>query len=222
MKFFVTGLIHFILIAAVAVLFNISVTAQELPTADNQASSDLNRSVVVLPTNQNQSNGYVRPTAKKRVSRFTNDAFGLNAVIGAGIGATFGTIRNAPPEWKKTGGGFGRRFASDYAETAFQKSITFGLNEAFKLDDHLYKSGKRGFKARFKDAFLAGLMARTANGKRVFNFNRVIGTYAGSFIATEAWYPNRFSYKDGFRRGSQGLAFRFGFSFINEFLMPKR
>jgi hypothetical protein len=221
MNDFPANFVRIVLVIAITILFHSVVVAQTSETEES-LPSDSSRSNAVPPTNQNQSNGYIRPTTKKRISRFANDAFGVNALIGSGIGATFETIVNAPPEWKKTGGGFGRRFASDYAENAIQESVTFGLNEAFKLDDHFYKSNKRGFKARFKDAFLSSFTARTSNGKRVFNFNRIVGTYAGSFIATEAWYPNRFNYKDGFRRGSQGLAFRFGLSFINEFLIPKR
>ena len=217
MNIFPANIIRIVLTIAVAIFVQAAVIAQT-PDAQKTLPDD---SSATLPAAQNPPNGYVRPTTRKRVLRFANDAFGVNAVIGAGIGGTFETIGNAPPEWKKTAGGFGRRFASDYGENAIQESVTFGLNEAFKLDDHLYKSTKKGFKARFKDAFISGLTARTASGKRVFDFNRVAGTYAGSFVVTEAWYPDRYSYKDGFRRGSQALAFRFGLSFINEFIIPR-
>ncbi|MBC7796993.1 MAG: hypothetical protein H7Z37_08980 [Pyrinomonadaceae bacterium] len=201
----------------------ISINAQTSENSENPVSlkeSIARNTNVDAPKSSTKQTAYVRPTAKKRLQRLGNDGFGLSALIGTTIGSGIDTLNNDPPEWEKNIGGFGKRFASNYGENAIQETTTYAVNEAFKLDDHLYKSQKTGVRARLKDALISGFTTRTASGKRIVNFPRIIGTYTGSIISTETWFPNRYSYKDGIRRGSQTLGFRIGFAFINEFIIP--
>jgi hypothetical protein len=175
--------------------------------------------ISVAPTAQ--ATPYVRPTSKERFRRYASNAFGVSAVIGSGIGATFGQISNDPPEWERTAEGFGRRFASNYGEGAIRNTVSYGLSEAFKLDNRFEKSGKKNVGSRIKHVFLASYTTRTKNGNRIPDFPYAVGTFAGSITAAEVWYPNRYSYKDGFREGTISLGTRFGVNLLREFLFPK-
>ncbi len=164
---------------------------------------------------------YVRPTKKERFDRYASDAFGVPALIGATFGATVSQIGNNPPEWKKTAGGFGRRFASSYGTNAIRNTVSYGISEAFKLDNRFERSGEKDFGKRLKHAFLGSYTTRTKNGNRVPDFPYVIGTYSASVIANETWYPKRFSYQDGLRDGTISLGVRFGVNLLREFVFPK-
>ncbi len=164
---------------------------------------------------------YVRPTKKERFKRYASDAFGIPALIGATFGATVSQISNDPPEWGKNSGGFGKRYASSYATNAIRNSISYGLSETFKLDNRFEKSGQKNFGKRLKHVFLGSYTTRTRSGKRLPDFPFVTGTYAASIIANEAWYPERFNYRDGVRDGTISLGVRFGVNLLREFVFPK-
>jgi hypothetical protein len=186
---------------------------------DYETRKSESKSKVSLNINQNN---YVRPTAGKRFQRYLNNTVGPFAFIGAGIGAGIAQADQNPPEWKKNTNGYLRRFASNVGENAIQETVAYGLEEALKLDSKFYKSKKKDFGSRVKNAFLSSFTARTPSGKRVFNPSRIIGTYTANIIAAEAWFPDRFNYQDGLRQGTKSVAFSIGFGFLREFLFPQK
>ena len=123
------------------------ITEEEIETTGEEKEE-----TSVAPTAQ--ATPYVRPTSKERFHRYASDAFGVPAVIGSGIGAIFGQISNDPPEWERTAKGFGKRFASNYGEGAIRNTVSYGLSEAFKLDNRFEKSGKKNVGARIKYVFI--------------------------------------------------------------------
>ena len=201
-----------------------SVKAQETDSM-TKSSAEKNDSPAVATQSSNQTKippGYVRPSSEKRLKRYLNNAVGPFALIGVGFASAIDQADKKPPEWKRNANGFARRFGSNLGESVIQETVTYGLDETFKLDAHFYRSQKRDFSARFKNALLTSFTGRTANGKRVFDPSRIVGTYTGSLIAVNTWYPKRFNSQDGFRRGSQALAFSVGFNFLNEFLFHRK
>ena len=166
-------------------------------------------------------NGYVRPSAKARFKRYLNKTIGTG-LIGVGIGAGINQIAEVPPEWKRNGNGFARRFASAFGENAISETVAYGLEEAFKLDSKFYKSKNPDFGSRLKNGLLSGFTARTPSGKKVFNPSPIVGAYAASVISTETWYPKRYNYKDGLRQGTQTVAFSAAFGLLNEFLFNRK
>lgn len=164
-----------------------------------------------------QTTPYVRPTKEKRFKRYLSDSFGVPAIIGSAFGAGISQISNNPPEWKRTAGGYGRRFASSYGANMIRNTISYGLNEAFRLDNRFEKSGQKNFGKRLKHVFLASYTTRTKDGSRIPDFPHFVGTYSASVIANEAWMPDRFSYKDGLRSGTISLGTRFGVNLLREF-----
>ena len=164
---------------------------------------------------------YIRPTKEERRKRWLSDAFEVPALISSTFGATFNQITNDPPEWRRTAGGFGKRFASSYGTNAIRNTVSYGLSEAFKLDNRFEKSGQKDFGKRLKHVFLGSYTTRTKTGKRIPDFPHVAGTYTGSIIANEVWYPKRYGLQDGLRDGTISLGVRFGVNLLREFVFSK-
>ena len=183
---------------------------------DNQ---ELTRENPVISTSSQQTPGYIRPDKVNRFKRYINRTVGTG-LIGVGARSVVQQFTETPPEWEQNAGGFARRFGSNLAENAISESIAYGMEETFKLDSRFYKSEKKDFGSRLKNALLSSFTARTPSGNRVFNPSRIAGRYTADIIATETWYPKRYSYKDGLRQGTRGIGFSVGFNLLREFVFP--
>ena len=115
--------------------------------------------------------------------------------------------------------GYGKRYASGLGRNAIQQTITYGLDSALTLDTGFQRSKREGFFPRFKDALLENVTSRTRSGKRVVSVPRFVGVYSGAVIASETWYPERYSYKDGLRSGTSTMLTSFGINLIREFVV---
>ncbi|MBK8303815.1 MAG: hypothetical protein IPK98_10605 [Chloracidobacterium sp.] len=164
---------------------------------------------------------YVRPTAEKRFKRYVKDTVGPIAWIGLVSGAAFSTAFNSPEEWGKSGEGFGRRVASNFGRNVVRNTVMYGLDEAFKLDSGFYPSTKRDVGSRVGNAFISVVTARKANGKRTVGIPRIVGTYTADVVANQFWYPARFDWKDGMKRGGISLAANAAFNLVREFIFKK-
>ncbi len=164
---------------------------------------------------------YTRPNSKERFKKYINGTIGPTAFIGPVFSATFRQIRNNPVEWQKTSKGFARRFGDSFGRNAINQTVTYGLDEAFKLDSNYYRSKKKDFNSKFSNAVISTFTARNAKGKRVLGVPRIVGTYSSAIIANEVWMPKRFNYKDGLRDGSVNLGTRVLFNLFREFVFKK-
>jgi hypothetical protein len=167
-----------------------------------------------------QTGSYVRPDSKERFNLYLNRTIGTG-LIGVGASSIVQQITETPPEWEQNTGGFFRRAGSNFGKNAIRETISYGLEESFKLDSKFYKSKKKDIGSRVKNAFLSSFTARTPGGKRVFNPSRIAGRYAAEIIATETWYPERYNYKDGLRQATRGVGFNIGFNLLREFIFPE-
>ena len=161
---------------------------------------------------------YSRPDAKTRRNDYFKSLFGPSAIARTVVGAGVSTWRNSPEEWGGKWEGFGRRVASGFGKNAIKQTTVYALDESFNLDSKFYRSQNRKFGAKVKNALISPLTARTASGRRVFGFPRIVGTYTSSIVAAEAWYPRRFDYKDGLRSGTISLGFNAVFNLFKEFI----
>lgn len=212
---------------AICLAFFASSDAQEIAgntVKDKPTETVLNTERIAKSQTENQTqtaNGYQRPTAKKRFTRYVNNMFGPYALASNAVGAGFGTAFNEPEEWGGTWKGFGRRFASNTGKSVIRNTTVYALDEAFKLDSHFYRSEKRDTKSKIKNALISPFTARNRNGKRVAGFPRIAGTYAASITATETWYPARFDYKDGLRDGTISFGITAAVNLFKEFVWKK-
>ena len=161
---------------------------------------------------------YVFPDNKERFRRYVKSTVGPFAVLRIAASAGLQQANDSPEEWEQGMKGYGKRFASGIGRNAIQQTVTYGLDEALDLDTGFQRSTRTGFFPRLKDALVQNVTSRTRSGKRVLSAPRFIGVYSGSVIATEAWYPERYSYKDGLRTGTATLLTGFGINLIREFV----
>lgn len=170
------------------------------------------------PQKTTSSNGYVRPDAGTRFKRYVKGMFGPEAIGESLLSAGISTWRNSPSEWGDRSEGFGRRFASSTGKSIIKGSVVYGLDEALKLDSTYYRSKDRSLRGRLKNALISPVTARDVNGKRVFGFPRIAGTYTATIVAANTWYPARYGYKDGLKSGTIWLGLSAASNLIREFV----
>jgi hypothetical protein len=162
---------------------------------------------------------YVFPTRRERFNRYVLRTVGPEALLRSGASAGFSQWRDSPEEWGQGAEGYGKRFASSMGRNAIQQSVVYGLDSALHLDTGFKRSKREGFGARLKDALLQNVTSRNRSGNRVFSVPRFAGVYTGAIVASETWYPERYSYKDGLRQGTTTLLTGFGINVVREFLI---
>lgn len=164
-------------------------------------------------------NLYEFPTHRERFDRYVKDTVGPLRLARSVVHAGMDQWRDTPEEWGQGMEGYGKRFASSMGRNAIQQTVTYGLDEAFRLDSGFQRSGREGFGARVKHAFLETITSRTKSGNRVISAPRLAGVYTGAIVAAETWYPERYSYKDGLRMGTSSLLTSFGINLVREFFI---
>lgn len=209
--FFIAALIFS---ATTSSVFSQSPTPTPIPAA----------SITPVPAADPQSNVssvYVRPDSKTRFKRYVNGMIGPVTLARAVGRAGISTWQNSPEEWGGQWEGFGKRMASDLGKNVIGRTTVYGLDEALKLDSHFYRSKKRDVGSRIRNALISPVTARNTRGKRVIGVPRIVGSYTSSIIAAEAWYPDRYDWKDGVRNGTIGFGLSAAFNLFNEFVWKK-
>lgn len=186
-----------------------------------EASESVQKSAPNLSPVPRQTGGYVRPNADKRFKSYVGNMFGPIALARNVASAGFSTWTNEPEEWGEKWEGFGRRVASNFGKSVIKETTIYGLDEAFKIDSRFYRSEKRDFKSKVKNAVTSPFLARKPDGRKVFGFPRLAGTYASSIIAAETWYPGRYDYKDGLASGTISLGTTVLVNLVKEFIWKK-
>ena len=211
-----------LLCAALFCTLTTAAFAQTAPASAAPATTDVTKPVDQQATTPTAaSDRYVRPDAKTRRKRYINSMVGPFALARQVAGSGYATWRNSPEEWGDQWEGFGRRVASSFGKNVIKQTTIYGLDEAFKLDSSYYRSKDKSVGARIRNAVISPVTARDRNGKRVFGFPRIAGTYGSSMIAHEAWYPARYDWKDGLKGGSMSLGYGVLFNLFKEFVWKK-
>lgn len=166
-----------------------------------------------------KTDDYVFPSDSERFKRYIKSTIGPFRLVQTGASAGIAQWRDRPEEWGQGMKGYGRRFASGLGQNAIQQTVTYGLDSALNLDTGFQKSKREGFGARFKDALIQNVTSRNRDGKRIVSVPRIAGVYTGSIVAREAWFPDRYTYKDGLRNGTTTLLTGFGLNLVREFLI---
>jgi hypothetical protein len=172
-------------------------------------------------TKQTTSSSYTRPTAKKRFSRYVNSMVGPFSLARQVAASGIATWRNSPEEWGGQWEGFGKRLASNFGKNVIKQTTIYGLDEALKLDSGYYRATGKSTGAKIRNALISPVTARTPSGKRTIGIPRIAGTYAGNIIAREAWYPDRYDWKDAMRNGTISLGIGAAFNLFKEFVWKK-
>jgi hypothetical protein len=174
---------------------------------------------IAAPAKPNPFDTYVFPTHGERFDRYVKDTVGPFKLARTAVAAGLDQWRDSPEEWGQGMKGYGKRFASNFGRSAIQQTVTYGLDEALGVDSGFHRSVREGVGPRVKHAFLETITSRTKSGGRVFSAPKLAGVYTGAIVATETWYPERYSYKDGLRMGTGTLLTNFGINLVREFFI---
>lgn len=139
------------------------------------------------------------------------------AVFGAAGPAIGAQLGDSPPEWGGGVKGYGRRFASEFANNIVTNSIQSGLAALLKHEPRYVRSAKKGFFKRTGHALAFVFVTYNDDGKIRPAIANIAADYGGAF-AQIAWYPSRYTVRgDGVRFGNLALGFNFIANLINEF-----
>ena len=162
---------------------------------------------------------FVFPTRRERFNRYVKSTVGPSSIVGSAITAGIDQWRDHPDEWEQGAKGYGKRYASDFARNGIQQTVVYGLDSALGLDTKFRRSTRKGFFPRMVDALAENVTSRNKSGGRVISVPRISGIYTAQIIKYEAWFPERFSYKDGLRGGTRSLATGFAVNLLREFVI---
>ena len=161
---------------------------------------------------------YNFPDSSQRFRNYLQSAFGVGTIFASGISGAIAQNRNDPPEWKQGAEGYAKRFGSAFGERFIASTTVYGLGEAFHQDTSYHKCACTGTLNRLGHALKETYVARTESGRIVPSLPALVGPYVGGVAGTYAWYPDRFSWKDGIRQGTGILISRPLLSIFREFL----
>jgi hypothetical protein len=151
-------------------------------------------------------------------SNFVKDTFGKVAIIGAGVSAGVGQLRNSPKAWGQGAEGFGKRFASGFAGHIVNSSITYGVAHALHEDLHYYPSNKQGFGPRLGYALESTVIThKTDTGDKTVAVGRISGAVGSGFIS-RFWQPVALhTFASGITSAGVSLGAQAGTNVIREF-----
>lgn len=201
-----------------AVLFFIAASINITGQAEPQPSPSPTDDAAAV---QSGNSVYVPPSSKLRFKRYVNSTIGPFALARQVATAGISTWRNSPEEWGPHWEGFGKRVASGFGKSLIKQTAIYGLDTALNVDSHYYRSSKKDAGSKIKNALISPVTARNSKGKRVVGIPRLVGTYGSSIIGAEAWYPDRYDWKDGVRSGTISLGINAAFNLFKEFVLKK-
>ena len=213
-----TGVKRAMGVLVLTVVAAFSVSSQET-TQSQTTQSQTTTTQTQQSTNQVTNSDHVFPTRRERFNRYVKSTIGPTRLAFTAASAGINQWTNHPEEWGQGAKGYGRRYASGLGENAIRQTVIYGLDSAMGLDSGFQRSKHEGFFPRFKDALLQNVTSRTKSGNRVISVPRLAGVYTGSIVAREAWYPERYNYKDGLRAGTKNLLTGFGINLVREFVI---
>ena len=170
----------------------------------------------------NLGSTYTFPARKQQFRNYLYSTFGPPALISTAVGAGLDQRKPAPPEWDSGAEGYGERYGWRFGMQMIGHTTEYSFAAVVHEDVAYHRCECKGFIPRSSHALISTLTAKTKNGGTVFSVPSLVGPYAGSFAAVNAWYPSRYGPKDAFRIGSTSLMFKAVGNLIGEFIAPKR
>ena len=139
------------------------------------------------------------------------------SLIGPALGAGIGQLHNSPVEWGQGAGGFGRRLASGYGQSAIARTIAFGVAATVDEDSRFLPSNQSGIWRRTRYAVVGTFVSRTRSGGKMPAISRLAGVYGAAFVANAWEPPSENGATDALKRGSTALLSSVGWHVLKEF-----
>lgn len=181
-------------------------------------------SAVNLPSapDSHVGGGYSFPDGRQQFRNYVYSTFGPPALISTAVGAALDQNKPAPPEWDSGAKGYGERYGWRFGMQMIGHTTEYSFAVLVHEDVAYHRCKCKGLLHRGSHALISTLTAKTTSGTTVFSVPSLVGPYAGSFAAVNAWYPSRYEPQDAFRIGSTSFMFKAVGNLIGEFIAPRR
>ena len=124
----------------------------------------------------------------KAVGRGLIDPFEFALI---GVVAGLGQASNSIPEYGQGAVGYGKRYATAYADNAVENFMASAvLPSLLHQDPRYYELGHGGFLRRTGHAISRLFVTRTDSGGSEFNYSEVVGAGIAAGISTYSYHPN--------------------------------
>ena len=159
-------------------------------------------------------------TQRDRNKQYLKELIGPQWFVVSALSAGWGQLRDRPEEWQQGAGGYGRRFASSFAQHATQETLKYGLASLLHEDNRWVPSGRKGFRARLLYALETTFQSRDDEGGRQVSYSK-IGSLAGASLLSRTWQPaSTGGAGNGAVNFGVSVAFSAGVNVAREFLHP--
>ena len=151
--------------------------------------------------------------------KYVWSTIGGDGILSATLSAAFDQVRSSPTEWGPRGSipGYGKRWVSNYAESAIGDGTKYAVAHFFHQDPSFYRCQCTGFVRRLHHAADSPFMGRTRTGRRVLSAASLAGILAGPLVADATWYPAPLGTRDGLKHAGTSLLTKIGLDVAKEF-----
>jgi hypothetical protein len=107
--------------------------------------------------------------------------------------AAISQAENSEPGYGQGWEGYGKRFASAFADGAIENFMTSAVFPSLlRQDPRFYQSSEGGFGHRTGYAISRIFVTRTDSGHSQFNYSEILGSAVGAAISTNTYHPRAF------------------------------
>ncbi len=100
---------------------------------------------------------------------------------------------NSEPGYGQGAEGYGKRFASAFADGTLENFVTGAVFPSIlHQDPRFFQSGKGGFTRRTEYAVSRIFVTRTDSGQSQFNYSEIVGSALSAAISTNTYHPRAF------------------------------
>jgi hypothetical protein len=146
---------------------------------------------------------------KDKFLLFVEDSFDPVTFLSSAFNAGLDQAQDTDPSLGQGAGGYGRRFAGEFADQASSTFFKdFAFPSIFSEDPRYYRLAHGTGRRRFLHALEHAVVAHSDNGERMFNFSEWFGTASGVALSN-TYHPDN-------QRGFSPAAQRVGYSVLQD------
>jgi len=210
------------IVVILLIAFRSYASAQTATPVEPTSASALYAANLPLAPSSNTHGAYTLPDGRQQFRNYLYSTFGPPAYISTAIGAGLDQRKPAPPEWDSGAKGYAERYGWRFGMQIIGHTTEYVFAAAIHEDVAYHRCECKGFFPRSSYALMSTITAKNMSGRTVLSVPSLVGPYAGSFAAMNAWYPDRYGPKDAFRVGSSSFMFKAVGNLIGEFIAPAR
>ena len=169
--------------------------AQSTSKQNNTSGTSNDRLFFTLPNFLTLENaGQVPPlTTGQKFKVVARGSFDYVQYPWYGFLAGISQAENSEPGYGQGAKGYGKRFASAFADGTIENFLTGAvLPSILHQDPRFFQSGKGGFTQRTGYAVSRIFVTRTDSGGTQFNYSEIVGSALAAAISTSAYHPRAF------------------------------